>query len=71
MTYYATQPLDIMHFAAAGVAANASVSVGIWALEDTWASQADVNGTVVGNVTDSSNGNSTSNQATDPRIMLF
>ncbi|KAI3488051.1 hypothetical protein L1887_47929 [Cichorium endivia] len=44
-------PLDVMRLGAAGVAANATVSVGVWALEDAWAAQADGNGTVLGNVT--------------------
>lgn len=69
MTYYANQPLDTMRFAAAGVAANATVSVGVWALEDTWASQADANGTVLGNVTTSA-GNATSYNATTYAMMV-
>lgn len=51
MTFYSTRPLDVMRLGAAGVAANATVSVGVWALEDAWAAQADGNGTVLGNVT--------------------
>lgn len=50
-TFYSTQPLDTVRIAAGGVYENATVSVGIWALEDAWAMQADANGTVVGNVT--------------------
>ncbi|KAM0715892.1 hypothetical protein Q7P37_008406 [Cladosporium fusiforme] len=53
MTFYATRPLDTMRLAAAGIASNATVSVGVWALEDTWEGQANENGTVLGNVTTS------------------
>jgi beta-fructofuranosidase len=56
MTYYATRPLDIMRIGANGIASNATVSVSVWALEDTWAAQADANGTVLGNVTRSTSG---------------
>jgi beta-fructofuranosidase len=51
MTFYPNRPLDTMRIGAAGIASNATVSVGVWALEDTWESQADANGTVLGNVT--------------------
>ncbi|KAK5125093.1 hypothetical protein LTR85_000767 [Meristemomyces frigidus] len=50
-TFYATQALDTVRIGASGVYENATVSVGIWGLEDTWAMQANANGTVVGNVT--------------------
>lgn len=36
-TFYPTEPLDTMRLAAAGIADGATVSVGVWALEDTWA----------------------------------
>lgn len=52
-TFYATRPLDTMRIAASGVYENATVSVGVWALEDAWAMQANANGTVVGNTTQS------------------
>lgn len=45
-----------MRFSAGGVAANATVSVGVWGLEDTWEGAADGNGTVRGNVTDAGGG---------------
>jgi beta-fructofuranosidase len=51
MTFYPNQPLDTMRIGAKGIASNATVSVGVWALEDTWAAAADGNGTVRGNVT--------------------
>jgi beta-fructofuranosidase len=51
MTFYPNRPLDTMRIGAAGIASNATVSVGVWALEDTWEAQADLNGTVLGNVT--------------------
>jgi beta-fructofuranosidase len=50
-TFYSTYPLDTMRLGAAGIASGAQVSVGVWGLEDTWASLANSNGTVVGNVT--------------------
>lgn len=50
-TFYAIRPLDTMRIGANGIAPNATVSVGVWALEDTWAAQANENGTVLGNVT--------------------
>ena len=52
-TFYATHPLDTLRIASAGINANAKVSVGVWALEDAWAMQANANGTVVGNTTSS------------------
>ena len=51
MTFYPNRPLDTMRIGAAGIASNATVSVGVWALEDTWEGQAYANGTVLGNVT--------------------
>ena len=56
MTFYPTRPLDTMRLSAAGVASNATVSVGVWALEDTWEGAADGNGTVRGNVTGAGGG---------------
>lgn len=50
-TFYPTAPLDTLRIGAAGISEGAQVSVGVWALEDTWASLANNNGTVVGNVT--------------------
>ncbi|KAK3114896.1 Invertase [Teratosphaeriaceae sp. CCFEE 6253] len=50
-TFYTDQALDTMRLSAGGVGANATVSVGVWGLVDTWAGQADANGTVRGNVT--------------------
>ena len=50
-TFYSTYPLDTLRIGAAGIADGAQVTVGVWALEDTWASMANANGTVVGNVT--------------------
>lgn len=52
MLLFPTSPLDTMRLGAAGIASNATVSVGVWALEDTWEDQADANGTVYGNVTE-------------------
>ncbi|WPH04189.1 Hypothetical protein R9X50_00707700 [Acrodontium crateriforme] len=52
--FFAKQPLDTVRIGAAGIAPDAKVSVGVWALKDTWAEQANANGTVVGNLTMSS-----------------
>lgn len=54
MTFYPNRPLDTLLISVGGIAANASSSVGVWALQDTWASEANANGTVVGNVTTTS-----------------
>lgn len=64
MTFYPTRPLDTMRIGAAGIASNATVSVGVWALEDAWAALADANGTVLGNVT-------TSGGSSNMSAMLF
>lgn len=53
-TFYATRPLDLMILGVGGIDANASVSVGVWALRDAWATEANSNGTVAGNTTRSS-----------------
>lgn len=50
-TFYTDQPLDTVRIGAAGINANATVSVALWALESTW--DVNANGTVVGNVTSS------------------
>lgn len=50
-TFYPSYPLDTLRIGASGIAEGVQVSVGVWALEDTWASMANSNGTVVGNVT--------------------
>jgi beta-fructofuranosidase len=50
-TFYSTYPLDTLRIGAEGIASGAQVSVGVWGLEDTWATLANSNGTVVGNVT--------------------
>lgn len=56
MTFYPTRPLDTMRLSAGGIASNATVSVGVWALEDAWEGAADANGTVLGNVTAAAGG---------------
>lgn len=50
-TFYATMPLDTMRIGANGIGSDVTVSVGVWALQDAWATEANANGTVVGNVT--------------------
>ncbi|KAH9882395.1 hypothetical protein J1614_000631 [Plenodomus biglobosus] len=52
---FPTQALDTMILRVAGINSTATASVGVWALKATWLGQADVNGTVYGNVTDGSN----------------
>ena len=52
-TFYTDSPLDTMRLAADGISSGATVSVGVWALEDAWQMMANANGTVVGNVTNS------------------
>jgi beta-fructofuranosidase len=49
-TFYSTYPLYTLIVGAAGIADGAQVTIGVWALEDTWAGMANANGTVVGNV---------------------
>lgn len=51
VTFFPTQPLDTLAIYVDGIANNASSSVGVWGLKDTWADQANANGTVVGNST--------------------
>jgi len=50
-TFYTNRPLDMLSIGTSGIYSNVSVSVGVWALEDAWAMEANSNGTVVGNVT--------------------
>ncbi|KAF2720197.1 glycoside hydrolase family 32 protein [Polychaeton citri CBS 116435] len=54
VTFFPERPLDTLSVSIDGIAANASSSVAVWGLKDTWADQADGNGTVRGNVTQSS-----------------
>ncbi|CAK3847291.1 glycoside hydrolase family 32 [Lecanosticta acicola] len=56
ITFFPTRPLDTLAVYVDGIANNASSSVGVWGLRDTWANQADQNGTVVGNTTHSYGG---------------
>lgn len=51
ITFFPTAPLDTLSINVGGIPTNASSSVAVWGLRDTWAEQADVNGTVVGNAT--------------------
>ena len=55
--FFSSQPLDMMILRVEGVNESATVSVGVWSLRAAWLDQADVNGTVAGNVT--TTGNST------------
>ncbi|GIZ49387.1 hypothetical protein CKM354_001241700 [Cercospora kikuchii] len=54
LSVFPSRQLDTVAVFVGGIPANASSSVGIWGLKDTWAPQADGNGTVQGNVTQSS-----------------
>ncbi|KAF1977937.1 hypothetical protein BU23DRAFT_276512 [Bimuria novae-zelandiae CBS 107.79] len=49
--FFPSQPFDLMILRVAGLNENASVSVGVWSLRATWLDQANINGTVLGNVT--------------------
>ncbi|PSN61470.1 hypothetical protein BS50DRAFT_578471 [Corynespora cassiicola Philippines] len=53
--FFPTEPLDTMILRVAGLNESATASVGVWALKAAWADQGDVNGTVVGNVTEGAN----------------
>ncbi|KAF2024213.1 hypothetical protein EK21DRAFT_104821 [Setomelanomma holmii] len=55
--FFPTRPLDTMALRVSGLNSTATVSVGVWALKAAWLDQANVNGTVRGNVT--TGGNST------------
>lgn len=59
--FFPTRPLDTMSLRISGLKASATASVGVWALKAAWLDQADVNGTVRGNVTKA--GNSTTSRA--------
>ncbi|KAF3764167.1 family 32 glycoside hydrolase [Cryphonectria parasitica EP155] len=50
--FFPNEPLTLMSFATAGLPAGVEVSVAVWALESAWAAYEDEQGTVVGNVTD-------------------
>jgi beta-fructofuranosidase len=50
--FFPTRPLDTMALRISGLASTATASVGVWALKAAWLDQANVNGTVSGNVTD-------------------
>jgi beta-fructofuranosidase len=51
--FFPVQPLDTMSLSVSGLDARATASVGVWALKAAWMDQADMNGTVQGNVTKS------------------
>jgi beta-fructofuranosidase len=53
--FFPTQPLDFMTLSVKGLHESATASVGVWGLRAPWLDEADVNGTVVGNVTIGSN----------------
>lgn len=54
VSFYPTQPLTQMTLGTADILEEMTVSVAVYALESGWASEADEDGTVRGNVTDSS-----------------
>jgi beta-fructofuranosidase len=49
--FFPTRPLDTMALRISGIASSATASVGVWGLKAAWLDQANVNGTVSGNVT--------------------
>lgn len=49
--FFPTQPLDFMTLSVKGLNESATASVGVWGLKAAWLDEADINGTVVGNVT--------------------
>lgn len=51
LTFFPTSKLDTLSIQVGGIAGNASSSVAVWGLMDTWAAQANQNGTVLGNAT--------------------
>ncbi|KAF2011946.1 glycoside hydrolase family 32 protein [Aaosphaeria arxii CBS 175.79] len=54
--FFPTEPLDTAVFRVGGINESASASVAVWGLKAAWLDQANANGTVVGNVTQSGNG---------------
>jgi beta-fructofuranosidase len=50
--FFPTRPLDTMALRISGLNSTVTASVGVWALKAAWLDQANVNGTVSGNVTD-------------------
>ena len=67
--FYPQEPLDLMVLRITGLNETVTASVGVWALKATWLDQADVNGTVAGNVTAS--GNSTTKRSSLGAMKLF
>ncbi|KAF2661776.1 glycoside hydrolase family 32 protein [Lophiostoma macrostomum CBS 122681] len=51
--FFPAEPLDWVTISVKGLNESAQASVGVWALQAAWLDQADVNGTVAGNVTSS------------------
>lgn len=51
LSFFPTRPLDTLSIQVGNIPSTASSSVAVWGLKDTWASQENSNGTVVGNVT--------------------
>lgn len=53
--FFPSRPLDTMALRVSGLNSTATASVGVWSLKAAWSDQADVNGTVHGNVTNGAN----------------
>ncbi|KAK8002268.1 hypothetical protein PG989_001987 [Apiospora arundinis] len=68
---YPTQPLTVVNVAARDMPAGAQVSVAVWALNSTWAGQADGQGTVLGNVTTATTTKPSGKAAGSKRHMIF
>lgn len=49
--FFPTRPLDTMALRVSGLNSTVTASVGVWSLKAAWMDQADLNGTVAGNVT--------------------
>jgi beta-fructofuranosidase len=55
MTFFPQGDLDTMELRTGGLNENVTVSVAVWGLQSTWASQASTDGVVYGNLTTASN----------------
>ena len=72
--FYPTQPLTSASVAARDLPAGAEVSVAVWSVASAWAEYEDENGTVVGNVTQSSSSSaspSSTSSASSKRYKMY
>jgi beta-fructofuranosidase len=68
MTFFPTGMLDTMDIRASGLNEGVEIAVEVWGLKSTWQGQEDDEGIVLGNVTESSGGNSTQMMRRDVRM---